>query len=100
MSDAEGAIFGIGFMIIYFGFMMGMVVLAWAGMLVTGLAIWDCARRDFSDPSSRALWCLLIFLTRWIGALIYYIVIYRTDAPPVQGAPMLLPQPAAEGYEA
>lgn len=86
MSDAMGAIFGVVFVVLYFGFIMGMVALTWAGMLVTALAIWDCARRDFADPSSRALWCLLIFLTHWIGAVAYYIVIYRTDDPPVQAA--------------
>ena len=99
MSEAIGAMVGIVFMVLYFAFIMGMVLATWAGMLITALAIWDCARRDFADPGSRALWCLLIFLTRLLGAVAYYIVIYRTDDPPVQAAPRTLPQPAAESYE-
>jgi hypothetical protein len=84
MSEALGVIFGVVFVVMYFGFIMAMVGLTWAGVVVTALAIWDCARRDFADPGSRALWCVLIFLTHWLGALIYYIVIYRTDDPPLQ----------------
>ncbi len=72
--------------ILYFGFIFFMVMFSTAVMLASVLAIYDCARRDFPDPNTRALWCILIVLTRWIGALIYYIAVYRADDPPLQQA--------------
>ncbi len=81
--EAFGPVFGLVFMLLYFVFIFGMVVFVWASLLVTALAIWDCARRDFPDANTRAIWCLLILLTRWIGALAYYLMVYRTDDPPI-----------------
>jgi len=73
-----------GFMALYmlfWGFMMLVITAGWVAQI---LAIYDCARRDFGDPSTRAMWCLLLVLAQWIGALVYYIVIYRKGEPPVQ----------------
>ena len=61
--------------------------IAAVGWVFSVLALWDCARRDFADPNSRAGWSILIMLTHWIGALVYYIVIYRADDPPYQPRP-------------
>ncbi len=61
--------------------------IAAVGWVFSVLALWDCARRDFADPNSRAGWSILIMLTHWIGALVYYIVIYRADNPPYQPRP-------------
>jgi H+/Cl- antiporter ClcA len=57
------------------------------GFGVMGLWIWmliDAARRDekdFPDDMSnpKPIWLLIILLGQWVGALIYYIVIYRKD---------------------
>jgi hypothetical protein len=80
----------VGFMMLwfmlYFGFIMFIMVSSMAVLLATVLAIYDCARRDFPDPNTRALWCILIVMTRWMGALIYYISVYRNNDPPLQEA--------------
>jgi len=73
-----------GIMVVYFifwGFMMLLFTAGWVGQI---LALYDCARRDFDDPNTRAMWCLLLVLAQWIGALIYYFVIYRKGEPPIQ----------------
>ncbi len=72
--------------ILYFGFIMFIMVSSMAVLLATVLAIYDCARRDFPDPNTRALWCILIVLTRWMGALIYYVAVYRANDPPLASA--------------
>jgi hypothetical protein len=73
-----------GFMVVYFIFWGVMMLLIMAGWVAQLLAIYDCARRDFPDPVTRAMWCLVLVLAQWIGALIYYIVIYRKGEPPIQ----------------
>jgi tetratricopeptide (TPR) repeat protein len=87
------AFFGMmgGFLIMYFLFIMFAVVLSMGSLVVTLLAIYDCARRDFPDPTTRAMWCLLIAFTKWIGALIYYFLVYHKDDPPLQHARTLAP---------
>jgi len=72
------------FWVAYFLFIGLAILLAMASRVVSLLAIYDCARRDFDDPGTRALWCVLIALLRWIGALVYYLVVYRKDHPPIQ----------------
>ena len=59
-----------------------MILLNLASWVVAGLAIYDCVLRDFEQRSNQAVWCVLIFLTRWIGALIYYFAVYRPNTPP------------------
>lgn len=51
-------------------------------VLASVLAIWDCAHRDFPEPNALGTWCVLILMTHWIGAIIYYFVVYRPDTPP------------------
>jgi len=70
-------------MVLYVG-MFVLMALAW---VFSVLALWDCAKRDFADPNSRAGWSILIMLVHGIGALAYYIVIYRADDPPYQPRP-------------
>ncbi|MFW6437577.1 MAG: PLDc N-terminal domain-containing protein [Armatimonadota bacterium] len=73
-------------MMLFWGIYMLMIpliiLLNLASWIVAGLAIYDCILRDFEQRSNQAVWCLLIFLTRWIGALIYYFVVYRPNTPP------------------
>lgn len=87
---AAGGVAMVGFFmvwfVLYFGFIMFIVVFGMVAMVAMLLAIYDCARRDFPDPNTRALWCLVIVLTRWIGALIYYVLVYRKGEPPLQQA--------------
>ena len=72
------------FFLMYFLFIMLIWVIAIGAWVVKILAVYDCARRDFDDPGTRAIWCVLIVLTSWIGALIYYIMIYRAATPGYQ----------------
>ena len=78
--------------ILYFGFIMFLVLFNMAVLVATILAIYDCARRDFPDPDTRALWCILIVLTRWLGPLIYYVAVYRKGEPPIQPARTAAPE--------
>ena len=80
------------FFAFYFLFIGTMVLVSMGSWVVTILAVLDCARRDFPDPNTRALWCVLIVVTKWIGALVYYIVIYRTNDPLIQQT-RIAPQP-------
>jgi len=74
------------FFIVYFVFIALMIALGLGSVVLSCLAIYDCARRDFPDPNTRAMWCLLIALTRLLGAIIYYFVVYRSGDPPLQRA--------------
>ena len=73
-------------MLIFWGIYMVMIPLimlvSLASWVISGLAIYDCVMRDFPERSTQALWCILVFLTRWIGALIYYFAVYRPNMPP------------------
>lgn len=93
---AAGGVALVGFFLVwfvfYFGFVMSIVVFGMAAMVAMLLAIYDCARRDFPDPNTRALWCIVIVLTRWIGALIYYLMVYRKGEPPLQQPRAIAPQ--------
>ena len=84
MEETAGVAVAFAFFAFYFLFIGTAVLFGLASWVVTILAVWDCARRDFPDPGTRALWCVLIVMTRWLGALIYYIVVYRANDPPVQ----------------
>lgn len=51
---------------------------------IGGLVIWilmlvDCVQRDFPKENDKMAWILVIALTNWIGALIYYFVIKRHE---------------------
>ncbi len=86
MEETAGVVFAFLFIAFYFVFIGTMVLVGMGSWVVTILAVLDCARRDFPDPNTRAIWCVLIVITKWLGALVYYIVVYRTNDPPVQQA--------------
>jgi uncharacterized protein with PQ loop repeat len=52
------------------------------GMLIVGLlllAFWiwmlvDCATKESKEGNTKIVWILVIALTSWLGALIYYLV--------------------------
>lgn len=51
--------------------------LAVFGILGTVFWIWaivDCASNEPSEGNDKIVWILVIVLTNWIGALIYYFV--------------------------
>lgn len=81
MEPAAGALFAVMFLF-YFGFFGIMMIVTWGGWIAAALAIYDCARRDFPSATTRAAWCLLLFVAHFLGAIIYYFVVYRPDTPP------------------
>ncbi|MBN2217130.1 MAG: PLDc_N domain-containing protein [Pirellulales bacterium] len=47
------------------------------GVLGTVFWIWmlvDCATKEPSEGNDKIVWILVIALTHWLGALIYYVV--------------------------
>jgi len=72
------------FMLFYFAFIFLMIFGQLAAVVLKLIAIYDCARRDFDDPSTRAVWCILIAFIPLLGAIIYYFAVYKGNTPPIQ----------------
>jgi Na+-transporting methylmalonyl-CoA/oxaloacetate decarboxylase gamma subunit len=72
------------FLAFYFVIILFAIVFGIGGLILSCLAIYDCARRDFPDPNTRAMWCLLIAILRLIGSIVYYFVVHRKNDPPIQ----------------
>ena len=49
------------------------VVLSLAGTLFWIWMIVDCATKEPSEGNTKIVWILIIVLTHWIGALVYFI---------------------------
>lgn len=81
---------------LFYGFILLFALVSWVAAAV---ALFDCARRNFPDPDSRALWCLALMLTHLWGALVYYFVIYRAGNPPYQSRPWAVPAPPPQPKE-
>ncbi len=58
------------FFIGIFSFSFG-VIAFWIWMLV------DCAKRKFEKENDKTTWILVLTLSGWIGAIIYYVMIKR-----------------------
>lgn len=73
-SDAAGA--GVGMFILAFYCVLLIVGLAltafWLWMLVNAIK-----RENYDNPNDKLLWILIILLTHWLGALIYYFMIKK-----------------------
>lgn len=62
--------FVLSFYFVMFGLAVSLLIL-WVLMLI------DCIQRDFSKPDDKIVWILVVVLTGWIGALIYYFMVKR-----------------------
>jgi hypothetical protein len=54
-------------------------------LLGTAFWIWmliDCIRHETDEGNNKVVWILVIVLTHWVGALIYYFVRYRARPRP------------------
>ena len=78
-------------MVFFFGSYLAMLAVVLAFWVLQILAVWDCALRDFPDPKTRAIWAVLIVVGYWIGAVVYLLVVYRTNDPPRQQPSVALP---------
>jgi len=62
---------------IAFGLMWLVVIVLVGGLSLVLMAFWiwmliDCAVNEPSEGSDKIVWILVIVLTHWIGALIYF----------------------------
>lgn len=63
-------------------FFFAFIVVAVGGSILVGIGlmvlwIWalvDCLAKESSQGNDKLVWCLVIILTGWIGALIYILV--------------------------
>ncbi|MGV8152364.1 MAG: PLD nuclease N-terminal domain-containing protein [Candidatus Nanoarchaeia archaeon] len=68
--------FGIFFFILLLILIFASIILLfvlWIFMLI------DAAKRKFKNDNDRVLWILVLALTSYIGAIIYYFVVKRKD---------------------
>ena len=50
--------------------LVGLIILAfWIWMII------DCAKRKFKKDIEKIVWLVIIVLTSWLGALVYFIAI-------------------------
>lgn len=83
MEEAAAGIVGLiallvmaGFMLLYMAFaacILGLIIF-WIIMLV------DAIQREYSDSNDKLMWILIVLLTGWIGAIIYYVMVKRKSA--------------------
>ena len=60
---------------------MGLSELIWLlffGFCIVGTILWiwmivDCATNEPSEGNDKLIWILIIVLTHWVGALIYFL---------------------------
>lgn len=62
-----------------FGVFEGLLMLAFFGLAVLGTIFWiwmlvDCATKEPSTGNEKIVWVVIIALTHWIGAAIYFLV--------------------------
>ncbi len=55
------------------------LVATFIGISLVGIILWiwmiiDCATKEPSEGNEKIIWMLVIVLTGWIGALIYFFV--------------------------
>ncbi|MBW2963749.1 PLDc N-terminal domain-containing protein [Candidatus Woesearchaeota archaeon] len=68
---------------LFFPFFMG-IWIAFMGLAILAFVFWilmliDCAKRKFKNDNDKIIWIVVLALTGWIGALIYYFVIKKPN---------------------
>ncbi|MFH2105021.1 MAG: PLDc N-terminal domain-containing protein [Parcubacteria group bacterium] len=72
-------LFFTGFFSLYFLFIALIIGINVGGIIIWILMLIDCVKRDFPNKDDKLVWILVIALTSWIGALIYYFVVKRKE---------------------
>jgi uncharacterized membrane protein YphA (DoxX/SURF4 family) len=54
-----------------------MVILAVTAFIFWIMMIVDCAKREFPDPNQKIIWIVVIALLQIIGAIAYWLSIYK-----------------------
>lgn len=62
----------------------GVFVLAILALVIFIIAFWirmiiDCAGREFKNPNDKIVWILIIIFLQFLGAVIYWAVIKKSD---------------------
>ncbi len=81
--EAVGLLIGIMIMVISFGFFalfyFGMFAFMIFAVMIWIMMLIDVINRKFPNDSDRTTWILVVCLTGWIGASIYYFTIKRPE---------------------
>lgn len=86
-SSDQAAGLATGLIFILLSFMWLIPVLIWLFAMVlmlAGLVFWilmliDLVKRDFEKQDEKILWLLIVLLTHFVGAIIYYFVVVRAS---------------------
>lgn len=70
-------VFFTGFFSLYFLFIALIIGINIGGVIVWVLMLIDCVKRDFPNENDKMIWILVVALTSWVGALIYYFVVKK-----------------------
>jgi nitrate reductase gamma subunit len=69
LSQTSSAFSVFTFMPAFLGLIIGLAVFVfWLRMII------ECATRESSEGNTKIIWMLVILLTSWLGALIYYFI--------------------------
>lgn len=74
------AVFG-GFWLLWLLFMAFIAAFAVLGTVFWILMLVDCVNRKFEKESDKTTWVLVIALTHWLGATLYYFLVKRKTNP-------------------
>ncbi|MBU1178346.1 PLDc N-terminal domain-containing protein [Patescibacteria group bacterium] len=72
-------LFFTGFFSLYFLFIALIIGINIGGIIIWVLMLIDCVKRDFPNKDDKTVWILVVALTSWIGALIYYFIVKRKE---------------------
>ncbi|MFP4424371.1 MAG: PLDc N-terminal domain-containing protein [Candidatus Woesearchaeota archaeon] len=78
-AEAAGAFIALIFIVFWFMFIFAIITI---GSLFTVFWIWmliDAIQRDYKNENDKVLWIVVIALTGFIGALIYYFVVKHKE---------------------
>lgn len=59
----------------------------WIWMLIDALS-----RKNYDTENERLLWCLVVFLGHWLGALIYFFLVKKKKDPPTSSVSATKPE--------
>lgn len=82
MSSGPDPLAAIAILVAIYG---GLLLLVVAGTVLWVVALLDCVRREFKDPSLRLVWAIVIVATHALGAILYMLIGRGQGFIPVAG---------------
>ena len=80
-AATAGAAIGI-FMLFFFIIWIVVIILGILGLIFWIFMIIDVVKRQFKNDNDRIIWILVVVLTGWIGAIVYYFVNSKGETCP------------------